>query len=79
MASWNVALMSALCRAWVWVWVLGGQLTDPLDPVYDVNGLHIADDPIHSKPKKLSKRKNAPFFPLVTEDIEVRARLELVS
>jgi hypothetical protein len=48
------------------------QLTNVLDPVYDVNGAHIADDPIKSKPRKLPRKKNCPFYPLVTEDIEVR-------
>ena len=47
------------------------QCTDPLQPVYDVNGARIADDPIKSRPRKLPKKKNCPYYSLVTQDIEV--------
>lgn len=45
------------------------RVTDPLDPVYHVNYVTIADDP-SSKPRKLPTGKNVPFYSLYVDDIE---------
>jgi len=46
------------------------RVQDPLDPVYVINGAVVKDDPQGSKPKKLPKKKNTPFYSLISNDIE---------
>ena len=46
------------------------RVQDPLDPVYVINGAVVKDDPQGSKPKKLPKKKNTPFYSLIADDIE---------
>ena len=46
------------------------RATDPLDPIYKVNGMTIADDSKYTKPRPLPKGAEHDFFPLKTNDIE---------
>ncbi|CAM9918927.1 unnamed protein product, partial [Phaeothamnion confervicola] len=47
-----------------------GRHTDTMAPSYTVYGMHIADDPERSRPRRLPRARDSPFYPLTTADIE---------
>jgi len=47
-----------------------GRCTDPLRPVHFINGMEVADDMVHTKPKLLPPARDGPFYPLNVRDIE---------
>ncbi|GMI02962.1 hypothetical protein TrLO_g8767 [Triparma laevis f. longispina] len=46
------------------------RCTDPLRPVHFINGMVVQDDMTHTMPKKLPPKRDGPFFPLTTKDID---------
>lgn len=46
------------------------RCTDPLRPVHYINGMQVADDMVHTMPRRLPPQREGPFFPLTTKDIE---------
>eukprot|EP00519_Triparma_laevis_P003354 CAMPEP_0182506788 /NCGR_PEP_ID=MMETSP1321-20130603/21937_1 /TAXON_ID=91990 /ORGANISM="Bolidomonas sp., Strain RCC1657" /LENGTH=529 /DNA_ID=CAMNT_0024712585 /DNA_START=12 /DNA_END=1601 /DNA_ORIENTATION=+ len=46
------------------------RCTDPLRPVHWINGMEVKDDMKYTMPKKLPPKRDGPFFPLTTKDID---------
>ncbi|GMI47560.1 hypothetical protein TrCOL_g2163 [Triparma columacea] len=46
------------------------RCTDPLRPVHFINGMEVKDDMKYTMPKRLPPKRDGPFFPLTTKDIE---------
>jgi len=46
------------------------RCTDPLRPVHFINGMVVKDDMKYTMPRRLPPKRDGPFFPLTTKDIE---------